>query len=146
MLYTYCFCFFFFLRRRPPRSTRTDTLFPYTTLFRSSPSLPYRLGAEISVQSAAWRGAIAGTRDHQAGLRRVGGDQRQGVLSRDHDHMFVEIPPHVSDRAFVRRAEGRSSRKIQNLRKPSCGQPFWGRGSFRSEKGRLGKERGSKSR
>src|SRR3546814_6867825 len=34
-----CYCFFifcFFLRiRRPPRSTRTDTLFPYTTLFRS---------------------------------------------------------------------------------------------------------------
>src|SRR3546814_3870434 len=29
-------CFFFFLMiRRPPRSTRTDTLFPYTTLFRS---------------------------------------------------------------------------------------------------------------
>src|SRR3546814_14773272 len=31
------FCMFFFLMiRRPPRSTRTDTLFPYTTLFRSS--------------------------------------------------------------------------------------------------------------
>src|SRR3546814_14320229 len=30
------FCYFFFLMiRRPPRSTRTDTLFPYTTLFRS---------------------------------------------------------------------------------------------------------------
>src|SRR3546814_9822695 len=30
------FKFFFFLMiRRPPRSTRTDTLFPYTTLFRS---------------------------------------------------------------------------------------------------------------
>src|SRR3546814_1802717 len=30
------FCVFFFLMiRRPPRSTRTDTLFPYTTLFRS---------------------------------------------------------------------------------------------------------------
>src|SRR3546814_15339819 len=29
-------CVFFFLRiRRPPSSTRTDTLFPYTTLFRS---------------------------------------------------------------------------------------------------------------
>src|SRR3546814_4133790 len=26
--------------RRPPRSTRTDTLFPYTTLFRSLPSPP----------------------------------------------------------------------------------------------------------
>src|SRR3546814_1838880 len=31
------FVFFFFLMiRRPPRSTRTDTLFPYTTLFRSA--------------------------------------------------------------------------------------------------------------
>src|SRR3546814_13599027 len=30
-------CLFFFLMiRRPPRSTRTDTLFPYTTLFRSA--------------------------------------------------------------------------------------------------------------
>src|SRR3546814_17717471 len=29
------FCFCFLMRRRPPRSTRTATLFPYTTLFRS---------------------------------------------------------------------------------------------------------------
>src|SRR3546814_6373833 len=28
---------FFVMIRRPPRSTRTDTLFPYTTLFRSYP-------------------------------------------------------------------------------------------------------------
>src|SRR3546814_4667888 len=28
-------CFFFLMTLRPPRSTRTDTLFPYTTLFRS---------------------------------------------------------------------------------------------------------------
>src|SRR3546814_20573916 len=34
--YPYCLVDFFFLMiRRPPRSTRTDTLFPYTTLFRS---------------------------------------------------------------------------------------------------------------
>src|SRR3546814_16278347 len=33
---TFClFIFFFLMIRRPPRSTRTDTLFPYTTLFRS---------------------------------------------------------------------------------------------------------------
>src|SRR3546814_10589388 len=31
---------FFLMRRRPPRSTRTDTLFPYTTLFRSALMLP----------------------------------------------------------------------------------------------------------
>src|SRR3546814_5047052 len=29
------YCFFFLMMRRPPISTRTDTLFPYTTLFRS---------------------------------------------------------------------------------------------------------------
>src|SRR3546814_15887932 len=36
--------FFFLMIRRPPRSTRTDTLFPYTTLFRSSAARP-RSGA-----------------------------------------------------------------------------------------------------
>src|SRR3546814_15216765 len=30
-----CFVFFLLMIRRPPRSTRTDTLFPNTTLFRS---------------------------------------------------------------------------------------------------------------
>src|SRR3546814_11369727 len=35
MLFFYTF--FFLMIRRPPRSTRTDTLFPYTTLFRSCP-------------------------------------------------------------------------------------------------------------
>src|SRR3546814_1252755 len=37
---------------RPPRSTRTDTLFPYTTLFRSAVALPYLL---IQVRFAARR-------------------------------------------------------------------------------------------
>src|SRR3546814_6868956 len=32
---TFCTFVFFLMIRRPPRSTRTDTLFPYTTLFRS---------------------------------------------------------------------------------------------------------------
>src|SRR3546814_17401032 len=31
-----CYILFLLMIRRPPRSTRTDTLFPYTTLFRSS--------------------------------------------------------------------------------------------------------------
>src|SRR3546814_20873781 len=34
-LYFLSLRFFFLMIRRPPRSTRTDTLFPYTTLFRS---------------------------------------------------------------------------------------------------------------
>src|SRR3546814_1768940 len=37
-MYFFCvlLCVFFLMIRRPPRSTRTDTLFPYTTLFRST--------------------------------------------------------------------------------------------------------------
>src|SRR3546814_7927106 len=38
------FTFFFLMIRRPPRSTRTDTLFPYTTLFRSTADQPRRVG------------------------------------------------------------------------------------------------------
>src|SRR3546814_14971383 len=33
--------------RRPPRSTRTDTLFPYTTLFRSEQTALDRFGAKL---------------------------------------------------------------------------------------------------
>src|SRR3546814_1871226 len=39
------------MRRRPPRSTRTDTLFPYTTLFRScrvGPCHPDRMSVWIN--------------------------------------------------------------------------------------------------
>src|SRR3546814_2655127 len=57
--------------RRPPRSTRTDTLFPYTTLFRSSlrqpkkgPSIESLAGA-----AAAIRGVV-GTLDSLVGLFR----------------------------------------------------------------------------
>src|SRR3546814_12369448 len=35
-LVSLCVLLFFLMIRRPPRSTRTDTLFPYTTLFRSA--------------------------------------------------------------------------------------------------------------
>src|SRR3546814_12276866 len=37
----YSYYVFFLMIRRPPRSTRTDTLFPYTTLFRSSDKRDY---------------------------------------------------------------------------------------------------------
>src|SRR3546814_12894818 len=45
--------------RRPPRSTRTDTLFPYTTLFRSVPMGGVRMAeraseSEMQVLSALW--------------------------------------------------------------------------------------------
>src|SRR3546814_17488252 len=46
--------FFFVMRRRPPRSTRTDTLFPYTTLFRSGePTARRDLEALVAAASEA---------------------------------------------------------------------------------------------
>src|SRR3546814_13710640 len=49
--------------RRPPRSTRTDTLFPYTTLFRS----PGRQPVGRLWRPAGFPGNIRGNRDANAG-------------------------------------------------------------------------------
>src|SRR3546814_16687780 len=51
--------FFFLRKRRPPRSTRTYTLFPYTTLFRSNPRsfVPVVVGVLVSL---AWRPLLIG--------------------------------------------------------------------------------------
>src|SRR3546814_21080158 len=48
--------FFFLMIRRPPRSTRTDTLFPYTTLFRSvfDVTIACRNGSEITYDFTAF--------------------------------------------------------------------------------------------
>src|SRR3546814_2473400 len=47
----YYYCFFFLMIRRPPRSTRTDTLFPYTTLFRSD--VPMALATLLCIDAGA---------------------------------------------------------------------------------------------
>src|SRR3546814_16190667 len=76
-----CLCCrsFFFMIRRPPRSTRTDTLFPYTTLFRSrshrqksaivdDPGChdePDRDGGERSSGAAAQRQGMQGNRSEE---------------------------------------------------------------------------------
>src|SRR3546814_2832980 len=50
-------CFFFFVMiRRPPRSTRTDTLFPYTTLFRSAAGADRRRARGGAVHRVRARG------------------------------------------------------------------------------------------
>src|SRR3546814_10979917 len=41
------------MNRRPPRSTRTDTLFPYTTLFRSKPDGTLRTSSLLPAHSYA---------------------------------------------------------------------------------------------
>src|SRR3546814_3425423 len=80
-----CLLFFFLMIRRPPRSTRTDTLFPYTTLFRSlgeiegvTPKMLVAFGEEgiKTVEDLAgcatddltgWNETVNGERKHQKG-------------------------------------------------------------------------------
>src|SRR3546814_8931431 len=89
--------------RRPPRSTRTDTLFPYTTLFRSEAAdeellhaLPARIVAKANARTVAERRVqildtaqfhlFAG--DHRNRLRRL--CNRRLGLGRGDDDVAVE--------------------------------------------------------
>src|SRR3546814_9133679 len=56
-----CKSLFFLMIRRPPRSTRTDTLFPYTTRFRSV------LGSTADCAEQLLQGADAGRVDYVTG-------------------------------------------------------------------------------
>src|SRR3546814_3245421 len=78
--------------RRPPRSTRTDTLFPYTTLFRS----PLRLGL-CPASGSHPEPDDPGERD---------GTLARGVMGgSDHPHR-QRVPPHPGE---IRHARGRRS-------------------------------------
>src|SRR3546814_5546489 len=67
--------FFFLMIRRPPRSTRTDTLFPYTTLFRSAfvgecgecdHTALVHIEAEHTHRRGNWTETLASCLDHAA--------------------------------------------------------------------------------
>jgi putative transposase len=64
-----------------------------------------------------------------------------GVVSAEHLHIFVSIPPYVAVSEFVKKAKGRSSRKIQQefpeLGKKYWGRHFWGRGYFSTTSGNV---------
>src|SRR3546814_12265882 len=64
------FLFFFLMIRRPPRSTRTDTLFPYTTLFRSPDKLRKLLPVPCVAGLAPFGGEIVLVPPFEFGLRR----------------------------------------------------------------------------
>ena len=68
----------------------------------------------------------------------------KGVLSNNHVHMFVEIPPKISVSEFMRRVKGCTSRKIQqefpDIRKRYWGMRFWARGYFCTTSGNVTNE------
>src|SRR3546814_1890929 len=96
--------------RRPPRSTRTDTLFPYTTLFRS---LPQR-GAEIT--------RSGGGGPEGAGALALRGCSFTGI----HKAVGIEIDPAADRRTSVARGDApRARRGAAEARgvaeRPGCG-------------------------
>src|SRR3546814_16331136 len=82
MIYLCILFFFFLIIRRPPRSTRTDTLFPYTTLFRSLAVDVEWLGLRHEPRHALEFGRI------EFGLQRAVGNRLRefdlGVRSEEH--------------------------------------------------------------
>jgi putative transposase len=73
--------------------------------------------------------------------REMGVQIIEGVLSSDHIHMFVSVPPHVAISDLMQRAKGRSSYKIQmefpEIRKRYWGRRFWARGYFCTTSGNV---------
>src|SRR3546814_8493517 len=79
--------------RRPPRSTRTDTLFPYTTLFRSAPVkalsqvIFYHVGAGSQITSALCsRDRRSMASNGKARRRKLTGWAMGCVLERSEEH------------------------------------------------------------
>src|SRR3546814_7923961 len=71
--------------RRPPRSTRTDTLFPYTTLFRSRPPAPHGPLHGCALRKAASRPpSIAARRARGPCSRAPPARRRAGRRSEEH--------------------------------------------------------------
>src|SRR3546814_7325215 len=97
--------------RRPPRSTRTDTLFPYTTLFRSLSQLQERLGYRFAnvalLERALTHPSVSVDRDHEGGhYERLEflGDRVLGLVVAE--SLFVRFP---------QEAEGLLARRLAKL-------------------------------
>src|SRR3546814_317835 len=79
---------YFLMIRRPPRSTRTDTLIPYTTLFRSGESPAIEEGEEGQNHLRHREQAVIGRieqANHDQG-HRPGDDLRDNLAARTPDH------------------------------------------------------------
>src|SRR3546814_9942892 len=72
--------------RRPPRSTRTDTLFPYTTLFRSQRQEYVRLGREIVEKAFRQEGYELAEKALRGVLKMFKAETTDDLLLRSEEH------------------------------------------------------------
>src|SRR3546814_17615231 len=88
--------FFFLIIRRPPRSTRTDTLFPYTTLFRSKGTARPANAPSIPRHGSAHRGRSRDSRtrppSHKARSAPSMCRRRGGVRKKSASTAFLVSP------------------------------------------------------
>src|SRR3546814_18193322 len=103
--------FFFVMIRRPPRSTRTDTLCPYTTLFRSCFAACSACAA--SVCDWAWATGAAKAAVITAASRIL--DCFMGVLPKELV-VFPAIAPHSESRTLACRPPLATEQRAFNLR------------------------------
>ena len=65
----------------------------------------------------------------------------KGHVSKDHIHLLVSVPPHLSVSELVKRLKGRSSRKLlqeyDELRREFWGRHLWARGYFAASTGNV---------
>ena len=65
----------------------------------------------------------------------------KGHVSKDHVHLLVSVPPHLSVSELVKRLKGRSSRKLlqeyDELRREFWGRHLWARGYFVASTGNV---------
>ena len=65
----------------------------------------------------------------------------KGHVSKDHVHLYVSCPPHVSPSNLMQRIKGRSSRRLladfAEIRKACWGRHVWARGFFVSSSGNV---------
>src|SRR3546814_6332439 len=107
-----CMFFFFFLMiRRPPRSTRTDTLFPYTTLFRSS-AHHYRSSTRVSRSQLQPHGRPP--RRRPMGHRSYIADTNRDLVGRQLALSQGDVHSHAVQYSRSRRSEEHTS-ELQSL-------------------------------
>src|SRR3546814_4426977 len=82
--------------RRPPRSTRTDTLFPYTTLVRSAENIAQQLERRVAFRRALKRAVQSAMRLGAQGIRiNVGGRLGGAEIARSEWYREGRVPLHT---------------------------------------------------
>src|SRR3546814_5583385 len=95
------------MRRRPPRSTRTDTLFPYTTLFRSDGCRLWDMTTNEKLDKDRFRRDLGGEAEAYQEVAR-----RLGLLPEGEANSVLDLEKHRQKRSEEHTSELQSLMRI----------------------------------